>query len=1113
VSEDPVTEERATAQERRAGEPPRGIGFVSMQRTETSKGERTETKFIGVAVLRLGRRFLQFFTLALVVLGFVASSASARATWEMDAGTNSTVAPGSTQTFMVEIRNGGDVILDGSAAPLRFRGTLPAGMRVTSVISAWDCSSTVPGSQAISCQSTGELVPLATSLANSFKLFTIQADVDANASGLVTGVFEVSGGGARPVSGAASTTITDDAPQFGVAAFDASVTDANGDPFSQAGGHPFAASTSIDFNTERNPEPLKGDLWPVEQVKDLTVDLPPGFFGDPSGLMQCTLGQLAISGGVAVKQECPSSSQVGVLRLRTNSVFRLTNGPIPVFNMVPPTDAPARLGFNALGVVVTIDVTVRTDGDYGLTAHLRNISEGLSLSGSTLTLWGVPADPAHDPERACPRNPPANAGGTLCRSDAPLTAFLRNPTSCPEPRVGLPTTLTVDSWVHPTVTRQQTIFSHDTPGYPFLPASWGVPLGTTGCALVPFDASFAARQETAAAGRPTGYAFDISLPQSDVPTSIGQADLKKAVVTFPLGVRLSASSTAGLQGCSPAQIQLHTNNEPSCPGGSKLGSVSVKVPALRDPLQGSVYLASPHDNPFDTLIALYIVARGSGVLLKLPGQVNLDPFTGQISATFDDNPQAPFSNLHLQFKDGDRAALANPVACGSYSTHADLTAWSGKTVALESPFTVSKDGEGGACQNGKFQPNFDAGTESNAAGSSSSFHVRLTRDDDDEDIRGLSIHVPPGLVGRIADVPQLCGNVDAAAGTCPEGSRIGSVTTGAGSGPTPFYITNGSAYLTGRYKGAPYGLSIVVPAVAGPFNLGNVVVRAAVRVDKHTSAVTIDSDPLPLLLQGVSLGVRDIRVVTDRPGFWINPTSCDEQQITGEVTSASGKTVNVSQRYQAAECGDLPTTPKMAPVAGAVGRTGRNASIPFSTRLTVPRGNANLRSVRVSLPTTINARLPVINRACTRAQFEAGRCEGARAGTAVARTPLLRDPLRGGVFFVRNGHPLPDLFVALRGDVEFDLIGRTSIPGGKHLATTFDAIPDVPVTSFDLSLVSGSHGPVGAATNLCSRRGRSAKARIDYVAQNGKTRHVEQRVKIRGCGHTARHRHRRHHRR
>jgi hypothetical protein len=1055
------------------------------------------------------RGLLALLALASAMPAWAAPAALAAPEWRIDAMATATLAPTEQSTMMVDVRNVGDGTLDGSVTPLTLTGTLPVGLRVVNVLvlpvfGPWDCSNIAPDGQSFTCTSTQSLLPVNGTIDFSVSTFRVTVMADG-ALGPMLPRFQIRGGGAPARSTVAPLTVTNDPPQFGIAAFDADVTDAAGNPFTRAGGHPYAASTSIDFNTVQNPEQFRGNLWPVEPAKDITVDLPPGFFGDPSSLAQCTVGQLQNGFGVTVRQLCPSSSQVGVAFVRVAGVL-LVAGPVPIFNMVPPPDAPARLAFNVSGTVVTVDVTVRTGGDYGLTAKVRNVSEGLGVAGSTLVLWGVPGSPVHDRDRACPEQRPASDGGPLCPTGSPEVAFLRNPTSCPPPGVGLPTTASVDSWFDPTNVKQTTILSHNPVGYPFPRSLWGGDKGTTGCDLVPFDPTFRATPEATAAGRPTGYSFDISLPQTNEPRSISQGDLKKAVVTFPLGVRLSASATAGLSGCAPGQIKLHSNDEPSCPSDSNIGSVTVKVPALRDPLQGSLYLAGPHDNPFDSLIALYIVARGSGVLLKLPGQVSLDPFTGQITTSFDDNPQAPFSNLHLEIMGGDRGALSNPAVCGTYNTHAELTSWSGKTVALDDPFTVTKNGQGQPCPGGKFTPGFNAGTESNAAGSSSPFHVRVTRDDDDEDIQGLSFHLPGGLVGKIADVPVLCGGLDAAAGRCPESSRIASVTTGAGAGPDPFVITDGKAYLTGPYKGAPYGLSIVVPAVAGPFNLGTVVVRSAVRVDKHTAEVTIDSDPLPLILEGVTLGVRDISVVTDRPGFWLNPTNCAEQHITGQVTSASGQRVAVSQRFQAAECRSLPLAPRMALSVGAVGRTSRNASAPLTTTLTLPRGDVNLRSVGVSLPTTINARLPVINRACTRAQFEAGRCEGARAGTAEAKTPLLRNPLRGGVFFVRNGRPLPDLFISLHGDVDFDLIGRVSIPGGKHLATTFDAVPDVPVTSFTLKLVAGDHGPVGAATNLCSRRGRNAKARIDYIGQSGKTKHVEQRLKINGCGKSRHHR-------
>jgi len=366
----------------------------------------------------------------------------------------------------------------------------------------------------------------------------------------------------------------------------------------------------------------------------------------------------------------------------------------------------------------------------------------------------------------------------------------------------------------------------------------------------------------------------------------------------------------------------------------------------------------------------------------------------------------------------------------------------------------------------------------------------------------LSVLMPSGLTGKIASVP-LCSDAQAAAGSCPESSRIGDVTTGAGAGSNPFFITAGRAYLTGPYKGAPFGVSIVVPAVAGPFDLGNVVVRSALFVDKHSADVSIVSDPLPTILQGIPLDVRDVRVNVDRPGFFLNPTSCAPKTIFGVVQSTLGAMAHVSQRFQAAECANLGFKPRMVLTVGGRGHLTTGRPTPLSTTLTMPsRGQANVRYVRVTLPTTIDARLTVINDACTRQQFESdiARCAHARAGTASAVTPLLAHPLRGSVYFVRNGHPIPDLFVALRGQVAFDLIGRVSIPGGVHLSTTFATAPDVPIRSFTLKLYGDStHGSVGAAANLCSARNRAAKASLDYIAQNGKVLQVAQPLRITGC--------------
>jgi hypothetical protein len=371
--------------------------------------------------------------------------------------------------------------------------------------------------------------------------------------------------------------------------------------------------------------------------------------------------------------------------------------------------------------------------------------------------------------------------------------------------------------------------------------------------------------------------------------------------------------------------------------------------------------------------------------------------------------------------------------------------------------------------------------------------------------------MPTGLTGKIASV-VLCGNRDAAAGTCPSSSKIGNVTVGAGSGPNPFYITNGGLFLTGPYKGAPYGLSVVVPAVAGPFDLGNVVVRQAIFVDKHDASLRVVSDPLPTILQGVTLGIRDVRVSIDKRGFFLNATSCAEKKVAGSIQAVTGQTAAVSDRYQAAECASLGFKPRMVMRVGGKGHTRPGKTSPFTTRLTMPRRNqANLRFVRVTLPPTINARLNTIQDACTRQEFEndISKCAHAKAGSAVAVTPLLRGPLKGAVYFVKNGHAIPDLFVALRGEVNFDLVGTITIVDSKLLRTTFATAPDVPIRSFTLRLLGGTNtASIGAVKNLCSKSARRQKARVDYIGQNGKVRQVDQALKVGGCGSS----HRRHRR-
>jgi hypothetical protein len=1075
---------------------------------------------------RGARRLSLLAGVVTIALLLGSGSAAAGVAWRMDAMSDTTVAAGGQLTYLLQITNTGSSdasLFEGERLAVQLPPSVtvaPGGFASWPFVGFGICSPSDPpdGLNAFTCTL---FHPIAS---HGHFAFELTVDVPSDAAGALTSHFNVSDPAASgPASAASTTRVSPQPPGFGVAALDGQVTsDSAGDPLTQAGGHPDSASVSIDFNTETNPNPLIGPLWPVEAAKDVLTDLPAGLVGLPPAAATCTVPELIGVGGVVPQSACPPASQVGTTLVRFNG-FGAVNvfGPIPVYNMVAPPNAPAEFGFNVSGNLVTLIARVRADANYGLAIDALDVPEGLAIASTTVTLWGVPADPSHDGERACAGQdqpfPFIGLPGQTCSSGAPQTAFLRNPTSCDPPTPGadgLATTAFVDSWEHPGALdadgnpvagdsrwRSATFISHLPPAYPEPSSAWGAHQLPTGCDQVPFDPTLtAAPRGPAKADTPTGFNFDLSLPQSDDPNAVGEGDLKKAVVTLPQGVSVSPSSAGGLGGCSPDQIKLGTNADVTCPDRAKIGKLSLTTPALNEPLDGSVYLATPNDNPFHTLIAIYLVAKGPGFVLKIPGKAEADPVTGQLTATFDNNPQLPFNNLHLEFKDGPRAPLVTPKQCGTYTTHAVLTSWSGKTVSSDSSFDVSADGNGAPCAPAGFSPAMNAGTDNAVAGSDTSFTLGLSRGDGEQEFGSLAVDTPSGLLGRIANT-VLCSDSAANAGTCQDGSKVGDVAVGAGAGTNPFYINDGRAYITGPYKGAPFGLSIVVPAVAGPFDLGNVVVRSAIFVDRTTAALRIVSDPLPTILQGIPLDVRDIHVLINRPHFIVNPTSCAEKTIYGIVTSTQGAVAHPNARFQVLECANLGLAPRLSMTVGARHHTQAGVSTPVSATVTMPAGDANLRSVSVTLPGTLNALLPVVNRACKLTEFRAGHCGNrAKVGTAVAVTPLLRDPLRGSVYFVKNpARILPDLMVALRGQVALDVTAKVHIPGGKRLATQFDTIPDAPITKFTLRIVSGRNGPVGIATNLCSARGRSATASVGYRGQNGKVVQTSTRLRIKGC--------------
>lgn len=874
---------------------------------------------------------------------------------------------------------------------------------------------------------------------------------------------------------------------FGVAGFDGEViNDAAGTPVAatQAGSHPEVASTTIDFNTVQMTTPIIPMTMPDGgSVRRVTVDLPVGFIGNPTVAPLCTDAQLTAT---TQARSCPQDSQVGIAEVKLPELLPLERF-APIYNMVPPDDAPAAFGFRVGGVPIHLRARVRSDTDMGLTVDVSNISQALPVLATRITLWGVPASPVHNNLRGPCMSPSSGAPtGNSCPSAAPQRAFLTNPTTCNGP---VRTDLQVTSW------------RGDTDASSFLTHDVGDPsrlLGPTGCDVLPFEPTLEMGPQTPKAGAPSGYDVSLSLPQSDRPGDLAQSHLKKVVVRMPKGVAVSPSASDGLGACPDAQAKFGTTQAPECPDASKIGSVTIDTPLLAKPMEGAVYLLKPQPG---NLFRLLIAAEGPGVVIKLYGETHPDKETGQITAVFDNNPQLPFSNLRLAFKAGPRSPLVNPTECGRYTTTTEFTAWNGKTATSSSSFDITQKSDGSPCGPRGFNPSFSAGMMNAAAGASGTFSLSFGRGDGDQYLNDVTVQMPQGVTGVLAAVTP-CAEAQAAAGACGEESRIGSVTSGAGAGTNPLYLP-GRVYLTGPYKGAPLGLSIVVPAIAGPFDLGVVSVRSALFVDKNTAALRVIADPFPRILEGVPLQIRTINVKIDKPDFMLNPTNCAPKSMDGRITSTDGAAADRSSRFQVGSCGALPFNPKMTLKVGAKGRTKPGITVPFETVVSMTKGQANIRSVRVNLPDNINARLEVINRnACPFDQYQAGRCPASLAiGSATAVTPLLRDPLRGLAYFVRNpARRIPDLVVSLKGQVDVDLTGKVSIPPDLTLATTFDTVPDVPITKFRLKLNAGSSGPIGTIGNLCSARVRKGmKAKLLFKGQNGKAVARTQAMQIAGC--------------
>ncbi|HYH53617.1 MAG TPA: hypothetical protein VD761_05755 [Solirubrobacterales bacterium] len=839
----------------------------------------------------------------------------------------------------------------------------------------------------------------------------------------------------------------------------------------QAGAHP-DFTTSFRFNTLPNGS-SEGS------VKEIEVDLPVGLVGNTQNASRCRFSSLTLE-SIINGRFCARTAMVGIAEIE------LWQGEpqmkvLPVFNMVPEAGEPAAFAFNYGGVgLVRIDTTVRSDGDYGIRINVHDVNQGFPLISSKVTLWGVPAE--HNgpgPFEFTPGTVGFNFGETFGeQGDGALDPLMRNGTRC-----GLPTPaeLTVSSWQDP---GQSLSYQSE-------------PIAFTGCEMLSFKPSLRLEPASDRAGEPSGFEARLHLPQTEHRDLPATADLKDAVVRLPEGVAISAPQAEGLQGCTNSQAAIGSMARPACPSASKIGSAEIETALLADPLEGGIFLGRPlSDDPGSgQKYRIFLTAAGNGVVVKIEGRLFPDPRTGRLTAVFTDAPQLPFEDLRLIFKDGPQAPLTTPGTCGTYTTEAEFRPWAGgPPVRNESTFTI--DQNCGASE--QFTPGFEAGSTHPVAGGFSPFTLRVTKPSGQQNLSTIEGTLPEGLLAKTKEVP-LCDEAAAAAAACSHSSQVGKVTVGVGSGTGLLYIPQAgkqptALYLAGPYRGSPYSLVAEVPAQAGPFDLGTVVLRTALHVDPVTARVTAKSDPLPQVLQGVPIAYRDLRVDLNRPDFTVNPTSCNPMAITAQITGSAGAVATPGERFQVANCERLAFEPKLS--LRLKGATRRSGHPQLTAVLTQKPGGSNIARVLVAMPRSEFLAQDHIRTVCTRVQFAAGACpKGSIYGRARAFSPLLDRPLEGPVYLRSSNNPLPDLVADLRGQIEIELVGRIDSKNGG-IRTTFDTVPDAPVTKFVLRMGGGKKSLLENSVNLCASKNR---ATVKMDAHNGKLRDFRPLVRA-NCG-------------
>jgi hypothetical protein len=908
----------------------------------------------------------------------------------------------------------------------------------------------------------------------------------------------------------------------------------------QAGSHPYSLRVGFDFNLAGQIPGRPGVAASDGDLRDLHLELPPGLIENPAALPQCSVAQFHTARSSPFEasrsgESCPDATQVGVIAVHS-SVGGGETRSFGLFNLTPAPGQLSALGASPYGVPIIFTPHIRqAEGGYGITLDTTAFPQSFDLYGLALTVWGTPWTISHNGERGnCLNEAEPSFPWAKCQlsSESPREAYLTLPTACGG---SFSFSASADSWQDPG--------TYQPDGEPDLgEAAWKTAASAApalaGCAAVPFAPKARTVPTTDRVSSASGFDFALEQEEGGLlsPTGLAPSPLREAVVSLPEGVTINPSLAAGLGSCTPAQYAAETVSSPTgagCPNDSKIGDVEVHSPLLAAPLEGSIYLATPGQNPFGSLLALYLIARSSerGLLVKVAGRLTADSGSGRLTADFDGLPQLPYSRLDIEFREGQRAPLINPGSCGTYTSQIALTPWqSGTPLSEPSSFQLAHGIGGVACPPGTtpFAPGAAAGTLNQNAGSYTPFYLHLTRSDADQEITSYSAGLPPGLLAKIAGVP-FCPDADIAAAalasgrqeeadpSCPAASLIGHTYTGYGVGPVLAYAPGG-LYLAGPYHGAPLSIVAIDSATVGPFDLGTIVIRSAIDIDPHTAQARVDSsgsDPIPHISQGIPLHLRDIRIYIDRPGFTVNPTSCAPFSVTSALTGSAAPftdprdvAASVPVPFQVSNCSSLDFAPRFElRLLGGV----RRGKFPSLRAIYRPRpGDANLAQATVTMPRFEFLEQAHIRTVCTRPHLETETCPAASIyGKATATTPLLEEPMLGSVYLATGfGHTLPDLITVLHGrGVRIVLDGVIDTHKGA-LRATFSGLPDAPVTKFVLTLKSGKRGLLANERNVCTA---TEPAAASFLAQDDQGVHLTAKLTDSLCRKHRPHKKARHH--